>query len=141
MQEILGSRYQSFYYDLFTTICTGLLLHLKETELAYLKLASAVFFTFYNLAVCLQVAFKAKDNDESGFISPKDFLDIMTSIKSHLLTDPVKANVISACQGRQVSYPFFVAFINLLSNIELIKKVYLNATNGSRTLEVTKGET
>jgi len=87
-----------------------------------------------------QVAFKAKDNDESGFISPKDFLDIMTSIKSHLLTDPVKANVISACQGRQVSYPFFVAFINLLSNIELIKKVYLNATNGSRTLEVTKEE-
>jgi len=87
-----------------------------------------------------QVAFKAKDNDESGFISPKDFLDIMTSIKSHLLTEPVKANVISACQGRQVSYPFFVAFINLLSNIELIKKVYLNATNGSRTLEVTKEE-
>jgi len=87
-----------------------------------------------------QVAFKAKDNDESGFISPKDFLDIMTSIKSHLLTDPVKANVVSACQGRQVSYPFFVAFINLLSNIELIKKVYLNATNGSRTLEVTKEE-
>ena len=64
----------------------------------------------------------------------------MTSIKSHLLTDPVKAHVVSACQGRQVSYPFFVAFINLLSNIELIKKVYLNATNGSRTLEVTKGE-
>merc|ERR1719464_1028550 len=42
--------------------------------------------------------------------------------------------------GRQVSYPFFVAFINLLSNIELIKKVYLNATNGSRTFEVTKEE-
>jgi len=87
-----------------------------------------------------QVAFKAKDTDESGFISPKDFLEVMTSIKSHLLTDPVKANVISACQGRQVSYPFFVAFINLLSNIELIKKVYLNATNGSRTFEVTKEE-
>jgi len=87
-----------------------------------------------------QVAFKAKDNDESGFISPKDFMDIMTSIKSHLLTDPVKANIISACQGRQVSYPFFVAFISLLSNIELIKKIYLNATNGSRTLEVTKEE-
>lgn len=87
-----------------------------------------------------QVAFKAKDINESGFISPKDFLEVMTSIKSHLLTDPVKANVISACQGRQVSYPFFVAFINLLSNIELIKKVYLNATNGSRTFEVTKEE-
>ena len=38
-----------------------------------------------------------------------------------------------------VSYPYFVAFISLLNNIELIKKIYLNATNGSRTLEITKG--
>merc|ERR1712083_1109012 len=30
------------------------------------------------------VAFKAKDKDESGLISPEDFLDIMISIKSHL---------------------------------------------------------
>ena len=42
--------------------------------------------------------------------------------------------------GREVSYPFFVAFISLLSNIELIKKIYLNATEGSRTMEITKGE-
>ena len=41
--------------------------------------------------------------------------------------------------GREVSYPFFVAFISLLSNIELIKKIYLNATNGSRIQEITKG--
>lgn len=39
-----------------------------------------------------QVAFKAKDNDGSGFITPKDFFDIMVSIKSHLLTDPVSFN-------------------------------------------------
>ena len=38
-----------------------------------------------------------------------------------------------------VSYPYFVAFISLLNNIELIKKIYLNATNGSRTVEITKG--
>jgi len=87
-----------------------------------------------------QVAFKAKDAKGSGFISPKDFLTIMTDIKSHLLTEPVKANLVSACQGHLVSYPFFVAFISLLSNIELIKKIYLNATNGSRTFEITKEE-
>jgi solute carrier family 25 aspartate/glutamate transporter 12/13 len=87
-----------------------------------------------------QVAFKAKDSDGSGFISSKDFFDIMISIKSHLLTDPVKANLVGAVQGTQVSYPLFVAFISLLSNIELIKKIYLNATNGSRTVEITKEE-
>jgi hypothetical protein len=37
-----------------------------------------------------------------------------------------------------VSYAYFVAFISLLRNMELIKKVYLNATNGSRTAELTK---
>ena len=74
-----------------------------------------------------------------GFISANDFYDIMVSIKSHLLTDPVKQNLIGACQGQQVSYPYFVAFISLLSNIELMKKIYLNATDGSRTQEITKG--
>ena len=35
------------------------------------------------------VAFKAKDKDGTGFISVKDFFEIMISIKSHLLTEPV----------------------------------------------------
>jgi len=89
------------------------------------------------------VAFKAKDHNGSGFISVKDFYDIMISIKSHLLTEPVKVNLIAAAQAsggtQTISYPYFMAFISLLSNIELIKKIYLNATNGSRTSEVTKG--
>merc|ERR1712018_1080361 len=51
-----------------------------------------------------------------------------------------KQNLIAAIPGNQVSFPFFMAFISLLSNIELIKKIYLNATNGSRTIEITKEE-
>jgi len=86
------------------------------------------------------VAFKAKDIEGTGFISSKEFFDIMVAIKSHLLTDAVKQNLMSAVHGHQVSFPFFMAFISLLSNIELIKKIYLNATNGSRTTEVTKEE-
>jgi solute carrier family 25 aspartate/glutamate transporter 12/13 len=89
------------------------------------------------------VAFKAKDDSGSGFISVKDFYEIMVSIKSHLLTEPVKMNLIAAGQAsggsQTISYPYFMAFISLLSNIELIKKIYLNATSGSRTSEVTKG--
>ena len=53
-------------------------------------------------------------------------------------------NLISAAQAsggtQTISFPYFVAFISLLTNIELIKKIYLNATNGSRTVEVTKGK-
>ena len=35
------------------------------------------------------VGFRAKDKDHQGFISANDFADIMVSIKSHLLTEPV----------------------------------------------------
>lgn len=90
------------------------------------------------------VAFKAKDMDGSGFISSADFEEVMLSVKSHLLTPQISANLRSIAHngpnGQSVSYAFFVAFISLLSNMELIKKVYLNATNGSRTQEITKEE-
>lgn len=86
------------------------------------------------------VAFKAKDPEGTGFISSADFEEILLSIKSHLITDRVAANLRAAAGGQRVSYAYFTAFLSLLSNMELIKKVYLNATNGSRTLEITKEE-
>ena len=39
------------------------------------------------------IAFKAKDKDGSGYITKKDFYDIMVTIKSHLLTDPVSTRI------------------------------------------------
>lgn len=41
---------------------------------------------------------------------------------------------------RKISFPYYMAFTSLLNNMELIKRVYLNATNGHRTQEVTKEE-
>jgi len=86
------------------------------------------------------VAFKYKDKEGSGFITAADFEEIMISVKSHLLTDPIKNNLKAIAKGSRdkVSYPYFIAFISLLSNMELIKKVYLNATSNSRTTELTK---
>jgi len=89
-------------------------------------------------------AFKGKDSEGTGFISSADFEEIMINIKSHLLSDKIKDNLRSAASGgpggSSVSYAYFIAFLNLLSNMELIKKVYLNASNGSRTAEITKDE-
>ncbi|XP_063619127.1 calcium-binding mitochondrial carrier protein Aralar1 isoform X2 [Cydia splendana] len=89
-------------------------------------------------------AFKKCDKDGSGFISAGDFKDIMLSVKSHLLTKEIKNKVINATgfpQGsRKISFPYYMAFNSLLNNMELIKRVYLNATNGHRTQEVTKEE-
>lgn len=89
-------------------------------------------------------AFKAKDREGTGFISATDFKDIMLSVKCHLLTTELKTKVINASafpQGmRKISFPYYMAFITLLNNMELIKRVYLNATHGHRNQEVTKEE-
>ncbi|XP_031635334.1 calcium-binding mitochondrial carrier protein Aralar1-like isoform X1 [Contarinia nasturtii] len=85
-------------------------------------------------------AFKSKDPNGTGYISPMDFLDIMVSVKSHLLTHDVKDNLVAVTEGRKVSFAYFMAFNSLLNNMELIKRVYLNATGGSRLEPITKDE-
>ena len=54
----------------------------------------------------------------------------------HMTSEPVSRQV---ADGQNVSFPFFMAFNSLLNNMELIKRIYLQASNGSRTTEVTKG--
>lgn len=93
---------------------------------------------------CGTQAFQKFDKDGSGFISALDFQDIMVNIKNHLLTKQVQDNIVAAATGGEggsrVSFPFFMAFNSLLSNMELVKRIYLNGTNGSRTQELTKEE-
>ncbi|KAG7154858.1 Calcium-binding mitochondrial carrier protein Aralar1-like, partial [Homarus americanus] len=83
-------------------------------------------------------AFKSHDKQGSGFITAMDFNDIMLSVKAHLLTVPVQNNLVAAATGHKVSFPFFMAFNSLLTNMELCKRIYLNSSGGSRTQEITK---
>ncbi|ODM96828.1 Calcium-binding mitochondrial carrier protein Aralar1, partial [Orchesella cincta] len=89
-------------------------------------------------------AFRRFDTDGTGFIDLDSFYDIMTTIRSHLLTKPVLKNmkeVVKKVTGADtVSYPFFMAFNSLLGQMELAKKVYLQASNGERDGEVTQDE-
>uniref|UniRef100_A0A336KXR9 CSON001881 protein n=1 Tax=Culicoides sonorensis TaxID=179676 RepID=A0A336KXR9_CULSO len=87
---------------------------------------------------CAVEAFKSKDPNGTGFISALDFQDIMLTVKKHLLTPAVKDNLVAMTQGHKVSFPYFMAFNSLLNNMELIKRVYLNASSGSRVEEVNK---
>lgn len=88
--------------------------------------------------------FRRADKGGSGFISILDFQEIMISIKSHLLTKQVQTHLIEAAResqgGTRVSFPYFIAFNSLLNNMELVKRIYLNVTNGHRTQEVSKEE-
>lgn len=106
-------------------------------------------------------AFKSKDPNGTGYISPLDFQDIMVNVKNHLLTADVKDNLVAvsieakritclcyihiSCpfqvtEGHKVSFPYFMAFNSLLNNMELLKRIYLNAVGGNRTEPVTKDE-
>ncbi|XP_055629098.1 calcium-binding mitochondrial carrier protein Aralar1 isoform X3 [Toxorhynchites rutilus septentrionalis] len=89
---------------------------------------------------CALEAFRMKDTSGSGFISALDFQDIMLNVKNHLLTTEVKDNLVAVTEGHKVSFPYFMAFNSLLNNMELIKRIYLNATGGSRTDSITKDE-
>lgn len=40
-------------------------------------------------------AFKSKDPNGTGYISPLDFQDIMVNVKKHLLTHDVKDNLVA----------------------------------------------
>ncbi|KAJ8921926.1 hypothetical protein NQ315_008560 [Exocentrus adspersus] len=90
--------------------------------------------------------FRRADKEGTGFISVLDFQEIMISIKSHLLTKQVQTHLIEAARESQggsasrMSFPYFIAFNSLLNNMELVKRIYLNVTNGHRTQEVSKEE-
>ena len=42
-------------------------------------------------------------------------------------------------KAHQVTFPYFVAFISLLNNMELIKKIYTIGTKAVGSSELTKG--
>ena len=88
-------------------------------------------------------AFKAFDPGMDGNIGVRDFCEIMFSIKNHLLTNEVKQNLmpfIEDTEGCSLSFAYCTAFRAMLTNMEEMKKIYLEASKGSRTKEVSKSK-
>ncbi|KAK5969112.1 Calcium-binding mitochondrial carrier protein Aralar1, partial [Trichostrongylus colubriformis] len=97
-------------------------------------------------------AFKKYDKKGDGAITSMDFRHIMTTVKSHLLTDFVRDNLIAVSGGGasghkfpdlregKVTFPYYAAFNSLLAKMELIKRIYLSYSRGNMELEMTKGD-
>ncbi|KAJ1359071.1 hypothetical protein KIN20_017697 [Parelaphostrongylus tenuis] len=86
-------------------------------------------------------AFKSYDKTGDGTISSVDFQHIMTTVKSHLLTDFVRNNLLTLSGGgHKVTFAYYAAFNSLLAKMELIKRVYLSQSRGNVDLEMTKEE-
>ena len=85
-------------------------------------------------------AFKAFDSDEDGKISVEQFCDIMFTIKNHILTPEVRKHMlqfIKETEGAHLSFAYCTAFRAMLTNMEEMKKIYLEASQGSRTKEIS----
>ncbi|CAH8853897.1 unnamed protein product [Trichobilharzia szidati] len=89
-------------------------------------------------------AFQQLDEDKTGTITVNQFVDVIIQLKSHLLTDFIKENLLTvALHGEtdgRITFAYYMAFITLLSNMELVKKVYLSRTHGNAKTELTKEE-
>ncbi|GAA48543.1 calcium-binding mitochondrial carrier protein Aralar1 [Clonorchis sinensis] len=89
-------------------------------------------------------AFKSLDEAHSGTISASDFNKIMILLKGHLLTPFVRENLLTAAlQGEshgRITFAYYMGFISLLSNMELVKKIFRNRTHGHQNHELTKEE-
>ncbi|XP_059366250.1 electrogenic aspartate/glutamate antiporter SLC25A13, mitochondrial isoform X2 [Carassius carassius] len=88
-------------------------------------------------------AFMQRDKARTGTITALDFRDIMVTIRPHMLTPFVEECLVAAAGGstsHQVSFSYFNGFNSLLSNMELIRKIYTTLAGNCKDVEVTKEE-
>ncbi|XP_022087095.1 calcium-binding mitochondrial carrier protein Aralar1-like [Acanthaster planci] len=112
----------------------------KKKELSYAEFTQFLWVLQEEHA---RQAFDLFDESNLGVINALEFRKIMTTIKSHLITDYVAENLVSVAGGETkhlVSFPYFIAFNSLLSRMELMKKIHSDMTNADSKSGVTKEE-
>ncbi|XP_038046015.1 calcium-binding mitochondrial carrier protein Aralar1-like [Patiria miniata] len=112
----------------------------KKKELSYAEFTQFLWVLQEEHA---RQAFDMFDKNNLGVINALEFRKIMTTIKSHLVTDYVEENLVSVAGGETkhlVSFPYFNAFNSLLSRMELMKKIHSDMTNSDPNAGVTKEE-
>lgn len=93
-------------------------------------------------------AFRKFDKKNTGHILASNFKTILLQLKNHLLSPYLKENLadliretsIETHNQTQITYPFFIAFICLLNNMELVKKIYLEASDDQENRDISRGQ-
>lgn len=95
--------------------------------------------------------FRKFDKANVGYITLKNFETILKELRQYQLSDFISAHLqdivklsSSALLSNQISYPYFTAFLQLLSNIESMRKIYLaiveKRPHGYKLPSITKEE-
>ena len=130
--------HQKFPFDLESSFIQLYFGKDRERRLTYKEFCQ--FLHHYNEKYS-KYAFKAFDQDQGGCIEVSKFCDLMFNVKSNLLTADVRKSLssfVTETEGEMVTFAYATAFRALLSNMEEIKKIYLQASNHSRTKEISQ---
>ena len=95
--------------------------------------------------------FRKLDKSNLGYITLKNFETILQELRQYQLSDFISTHLqdivklsSSALLSNQISYPYFAAFLQLLSNIESMRKIYLSIidkrSHGYKLPAITKEE-
>ncbi|CAF1253170.1 unnamed protein product [Adineta ricciae] len=95
--------------------------------------------------------FRKFDKANVGYISLKNFEVILKELRQYQLSEFISSHLNDVIKlsnpttsTNQISYPYFIAFLQLLSNIESMRKIYLaiceKKTHAYRSPTITKEE-
>lgn len=95
--------------------------------------------------------FRKLDKTNLGYISLKNFETILKELRQYQLSefisnhlDDIVTSSSTTALPNQISFPYFIAFLSVLSNIESMKKIYLSVcekkAHGFKTASITKDE-
>jgi solute carrier family 25 aspartate/glutamate transporter 12/13 len=88
-------------------------------------------------------AFKSFDRNRTGYITAVDFSNLMTTVKQHMLSAFVRSNLVAVAGGHatsMVSFPWFMAFNEMVAKIELFKRIYMSSARNNLNYEMTREE-
>ena len=130
--------HKNFPFDLESSFIQLYFGKKKDRRLKYKEFCQ--FLHHYNEKYS-KYAFKAFDEDQDGYIEVSKFCDLMFNVKSNLLTTDVRNSLhpfIKETEGEMISFAYATAFRALLSNMEEMKKIYLQSSTNSRTKEISR---
>ena len=141
-EEIMSKviHHQKYPFDLESSFIQLYFGKNRDRRLKYKEFCQ--FLHHYNEKYS-KYAFKAFDQNFSGNIDAVKFCDLMLNVKSNLLTEHVRKSLLSfitETEGHTVTFAYAAAFRALLSNMEEIKKIYLQSSRNSRTKEISKDQ-
>ena len=77
--------------------------------------------------------FKKRDKSGTGFISQKDFKELVLSMVGHRLSGHVIEKLDQLFPGVPISFPNFAAFINLIRNLDSLERSLSDVSKGTIT--------